>query len=35
MDNMILQLAKYRLEKSKDDFQAAKVLLEIVYLHKH
>lgn len=28
MDNMILELAKYRLEKAKDDFEASKILLE-------
>ena len=28
MDNMILELAKYRLEKSKNDFEASKLLLE-------
>ena len=28
MDNMILELVKYRLEKSKNDFEASKILLE-------
>lgn len=28
MDNMIFELAKYRLEKSKNDFEASKILLE-------
>lgn len=28
MDNMILELAKYRLQKAKDDFEASKILLE-------